>query len=278
VDEGRWRADVEPGAPYYWRREADFYAARLSLAPGLRAPECHGVVDLPDGAVGVCLADAATAYLPSPWPVETYERVATGAASLAGIDWGGTGWLAAYVARHDATPPPVGAVAALGLARAVAESLVALWHERSALLDLLDALPRALCHHDLSVQNVLPASDPPTVIDCAFAGQGAVGTDVGPLAVESVLDFHLPPRDLDEVATRTHDAYVAALDIAPDDARLGLAAATAVKFAWIVPAVLQATAERPATLNGRPPDEALPVWTATLPHLAAQAATARRLR
>ena len=124
---------------------------------------------------------------------------------------------------------------------------------------------------------MFPASHPPTVIDWAFAGDGAVGTDVGPLAVESVLDFHLPPADIDEVAARTHDAYVAAVAAPADEVRLGLAAATAVKFAWVLPAVLRAVAERPATLNRRPFDEALPVWIAALPHLAAQAETARRL-
>lgn len=253
VGGGAWRADIAPEHPYYWRREAAFYESGVTFA-GLAAPRCHGVVDLPDGAVGLCLADVAPSRVPSPWPVETFERVARGAASLVGVrseGWGSRGWLAEYVARRGTYD--------------------------ADLLRCLDALPRALCHFDFSVQNVFPASDPPTVIDWAFAGDGAVGTDVGPLAVESVLDFHLPPGDVDEVAARTHDAYVAAVDAPEDVVRFGLAAGTAVKFAWIAPAVERARAERPATLNKRPLDEALPIWEATLPHIAAQAATARRL-
>jgi hypothetical protein len=274
---GNWRADLDPDGPYYWRREADFYASSIPALVG--APEPYGVVDLPDGAVGVCVADASGAFVPSPWPLATYAAVATGVAALAGVTadepWLSRDWLRAYVHRHEADagyladPPPLD-----GVAPADIETLTALWHRRDALLDALDRLPKALCHYDFSVQNVFPASDPPTVIDWAYPGYGAIGIDAGGLALESVLDFHLPVADISEVAAVTHDAYVAALPGIPeDDVRFGLCAGTAVKFAWIYPAVLRAVTQRPETLNKRPLDDALPIWTKALSHIAAMART-----
>jgi hypothetical protein len=255
-----WRADLDPHAPYYWRRETDFYASPVPAAltsGGLAVPAPYGVVDLPDGTAGICVADVTAAYLPSPWPVATYVRLATATANLATVPldeaWLSGGWLRAYVARHDSPP----------------------WCD--TFLGWLDRLPQVLCHFDLSVQNAFAASDPPTVIDWAFAGRGAVGVDAGPLAVESVLDFHLAPAGLGEVAALTHDAYAAAVDHPGDEVRLGLCAGAAVKFAWVERAVRHAAATRPATLNGRPLDDALPVWEACLPHLAELATTARRL-
>ncbi len=277
---GPWAAEPDPGAPYHWRREAAFYASPVPAAirHALAPPDLLGSVDLPGGAVGLCLADVAAADVVTPWPVATYARVAAAAGSLATYApddaWLSRGWLAAYVARHDR---PLGDVRPLGLDPRTIAALTALWRGRDALLAALRAVPETLCHFDFSVGNVLPGSDPPTVIDWAYAGLGPVGADVGPLALESVLDFHLPPDAVDEVAAVTHDAYVAASGLPADLVRLGLCAATAVKFAWVFPAVVTAVATRPPTLNGRPLDDALPVWLAALPHLAGLAETARRL-
>lgn len=278
---GNWRAELDPDGPYYWRREADFYASPLARA--LPAPEPYGVVELPDGAVGVCVADVSSAYLPPPWPLATYAAVATGIAVLAEVTadepWLSRDWLRAYVHRHEADANLLADPPLLDLRDADVETLTTLWHQRDALLGALDALPKALCHYDFSVQNVFPGSDPPTVIDWAYPGYGPVGLDAGALALESALDFHLPVEDIGEVAAVTHDAYVAALPGIPeDDVRFGLCAGTAVKFAWIYPAVLRAVTQRPETLNKRPLDDALPIWTKALTHIADLARTAARLR
>jgi hypothetical protein len=241
--EGAWAADLDPASPYFWRGEADFYASGLpdALRDALRVPALYGAVDLPGGAVGLCIEDVAAAHLPSPWPVETYVRVAVASARAARVDAStlGGGWLAAYVARHGG----------------------------DADLTLLDGVPEAFCHNDFSVKNVFPAADPPVAIDWAFAGTGPLGSDVGGLALESALDFHLPVADVAEVTAATHDAFAAEVDAGEDTARRSLCASAAVRFAWIRRAVRTAAAERPETLNGRPLDEALPVWTACLPHL-----------
>lgn len=86
--------------------------------------------------------------------------------------------------------------------------------------------------------------------------------DVGAFAMESVLDFHLPLDRLDDVEAAMHDAYAAEADLPEDVVRRALRETAATKFAWIPGAVERAERERPATLNGRPQDEALPVWRA----------------
>jgi len=110
---------------------------------------CFGVVSLPDGAIGICLEDVSA--LAGEWTVETYVRVAVTSARMARVpagSWTGHGWLAAYCARR-------------GVPYA------------------LRGLPDVVAHLDLSVKNVFAGSDPPAVIDWAYAGTAPVGTDVG---------------------------------------------------------------------------------------------------
>jgi hypothetical protein len=227
---GPWAASLDPGDPYWWRREVSFYESAPDV--GLRVPECYGVVPLPDGALGLCLEDVSA--LVGEWAVESYVRVARASARMAGTPaepWMSRGWLPAYCAR------------------------------RGMPYDLA-GLPDVVAHLDLSEKNVLVAGDPPAAIDWAYAGTAPVGTDVGGFAMESVLDFHLPYDALDEVEAAMHDAYVASVGMPEDVVRRGLRETAATRFAWVPAAAEAADRDRRPTLNGRPLDEALPVWRA----------------
>ncbi len=258
-----WGSALSPDDPYYWRREADFYRSPLPslLAGALPPPRPFGVVDLPDGAVGLCLDDLTAYATPGVWPTDAFADVAAAAARLTctpapeRLGWLSRGWLRSYVRRHDAG---------------------------GELLDRLDALPQRLCHFDLSAKNVFPSATPPRAIDWAFVGWGAIGTDIGGFALESALDFRLSPDDVAAVTARMHDEYVrvcraedSALD--EDTIRFGLHATAATKFAWIVPAVEHASRERPATFNGVPAAEGIAVWTRCLSHLRAHVTAAHSL-
>jgi hypothetical protein len=258
-----WGSSLSPDDPYYWRREADFYRSPLPslLAGALPPPRALGVIDLDDGAVGLCLDDLTGYAVPGVWPLDACAAVATAAARLActpapeAADWLSRGWLRSYARRHDVD---------------------------SELLDRLDAVPQRLCHFDLSAKNVFPGATPPRAIDWAFVGWGAIGTDAGGFALESALDFLLSPDDVGAVTERMHDEYVRvcraedpALD--EDAIRFGLHASAAAKFAWIGPAVARASETMPATFNGIPAAEGIAIWRRCLPQLAAHTTAALRL-
>jgi thiamine kinase-like enzyme len=72
----------------------------------------------------------------------------------------------------------------------VAERLLRLWDEREVLLRALDRVPHTFCHLDAWRRNMFApvGGEGPqglTLIDWAYPGLGAVGTDVGDLFGES---------------------------------------------------------------------------------------------
>jgi hypothetical protein len=91
----------------------------------------------------------------------------------------------------------------------VAERALRLFHERHALLDLLERrLPRTVRHGDADRRNLLSRQRGSTIesiaIDWAYTGIGAVGEEIAPLVVSSVMWFKDVGagdlRDLDAVA------------------------------------------------------------------------------
>ena len=113
--------------------------------------------------------------------------------------------------------------------------LVRLHARREALLDLMERLPRALCHLDVWEGNLIRRPDGEVVLlDWSFAGDGAVGEDVGNLILNVAGD------DLD---ARLTDAYLAGLRDAGwtgDEraVRLGICA-SAVRYDWLTPYCLE---------------------------------------
>jgi hypothetical protein len=90
----------------------------------------------------------------------------------------------------------------------VAADLLRLWDERETLLQILDRVPQTFCHLDAWRMNMVAQSrdlqsDGVTLIDWAFPGRGAVGTDAGDLFIES---FSL--AELNDMEPRTLDRTV----------------------------------------------------------------------
>ncbi len=130
---------------------------------------------------------------------------------------------------------------------------------RDRLLRLSEALPRTLCHLDVWPHNLIRRPDGEVVfIDWAFAGDGALGEDVGNLVPDAVFDELLPHERIDELDERLTSAYLRGLHAsgwAGDErvVRLGICAA-AVKYDWLVVRTLeQARAERLVGYGGAQP-------------------------
>jgi hypothetical protein len=236
--------------PLYWKREALAYKSGLldDLPGGLRAPRCYVVVERDADTIWLWLEDVRGAGK-SCWGLEQYAHAAEclgrfNGAYLAERPMPGYPWLV-----RDGSPRGLldyntelrDMLAKPGtwqhpLVRAafpvpVADRVLKLWDERETLLRPLDRVQHTHCHLDAWRGNIFapPASDSDdlVLIDWAFPGQAALGTDPGDLFAAS---FHLSelqdtePRLLDQAI---FEGYLAGLQEAG-----WRGDATAVRFAF----------------------------------------------
>ncbi|GAA4965154.1 aminoglycoside phosphotransferase [Kineococcus glutinatus] len=115
---------------------------------------------------------------------------------------------------------------------------------REDLLGLMEQLPRTLCHLDAWVSNVIRRPTGEVVLlDWSFAGDGAVGEDLGNYLPDAVFDLFWPAERLVELEAACWPAYLDGLraggwDGSEREARLGVVA-SCVKYAWLLPLLLQ---------------------------------------
>jgi phosphotransferase family enzyme len=205
----RWPADADEHSPYYWRREPLAYREGVVFS----APRCRAVVSRPDGTVALWLDDAGDAPA---WTPELLGAVAgrVGAAQAApprDDRWLAHGWLRRYLELHGVAP--------------------------DAVLERLEALPQALCHHDLHPGNVI-GPDAGTIVDWAYCGHGARGTDPGVLLADGIADEAFPAADADAVADAVWDGYLAGLRDGgwsgdEDDVRFAFVHGTRLRLSWL---------------------------------------------
>ncbi|MFI2207337.1 phosphotransferase [Streptomyces sp. NPDC020192] len=84
--------------------------------------------------------------------------------------------------------------------------MVRLRHDREWFLQVLKALPRTFCHLDLWPANVISAGPDAVLLDRAFAGDGALGEDLGNYPPDSVFDLFVPAARLPGYAAAAYDA------------------------------------------------------------------------
>jgi hypothetical protein len=191
----------------YYKREADAYQSRWldDLPGGLAAPRCFGVVEHPDGTCWIWLEDVGE-EIGLHWPLEHYGVVARHAGQLNGAylverslpswSWLSSDWLRGYISLSAPAIPlirnsldhPLVRHRLLGDA---SDRLFRLWEERNLYLDALDRLPQTLCHLDLFRRNLFArktadGDDQTVVIDWAFVGRSAIGTELFILVMASV--------------------------------------------------------------------------------------------
>jgi hypothetical protein len=253
---GPWAASTDPRHWNYWRRELEVYRddeLRAHLADtGLVLPEAR-VDEGPDGAVLLMedisgtpgthfsLAEhAALARACGRWQARpTTERPWTSTSFLR--DYSTTRDVPWHLMTDDAAwqqpliretwPPRLRA------------AWTALLVHREALLDLVAALPRARCHLDFWVSNVIQRpSGELALFDWAFYGDGALGEDIGNYLPDAVLDLFWPVERLPELADTCITNYLDGLHEAgwrgdPDLVRLAVMA-SGVKYAWLLPGLL----------------------------------------
>jgi hypothetical protein len=132
-----------------------------------------------------------------------------------------------------------------------------LLRHREDLLRVMEGLPRTTCHLDAWVSNCIRRPNGEVVLlDWAFAGDGAVGEDLGNYLPDAVFDLFWPAERLSQLEAACWPAYLGALradgwDGTQHEARLGVVA-SCVKYAWLLPALLQHAGDRQHAAYHRP--------------------------
>jgi hypothetical protein len=240
----------------YYRREADAYQSGWldDLPGGLTAPRNFDIVEHPDGTCWMWLEDIRD-MLGSQWPLEHYGVAARHAGQFNGAylagqplpdwPWLSSGWLRQFVAQaapalpllRDSLDQPLVRRALPGDA---SDRLFRLWEERDLFLDALDRLPQTLCHLDLFRRNLFARKtadghDQTVAVDWAFAGRSAIGEELVPLVLASLMFYEV---GLDKAQALEEIVFEGYLDGLRDagwrgdsrQVRLGYAAAASLRY------------------------------------------------
>ncbi|WP_369195208.1 aminoglycoside phosphotransferase [Streptomyces djakartensis] len=219
-----WSASNDPRHRHFWRREAWLHRSglvRVWQPYGIRAPRLLECVERPDGDVALWLEDVlgepATAWYPArhadhahrlgaaqgavgagedaPWLSQRFLRDHTSDRTAGGALSDDEAWRHPLVREH--VPP------------GLREDMVRLRHDRAWFLTVMESLPRAFCHLDhRPVHLVGDGAGASVLLDWAFAGDGALGEDLGTYLPECVLDRCLPAAGLPGLAKTAYDAYL----------------------------------------------------------------------
>ncbi|MGW5193934.1 aminoglycoside phosphotransferase [Kribbella sp. NPDC004138] len=253
---GPWAASTDPRHWNYWRRELEVYRddeLREQLADaGLVLPAAQ-TEDQQDGAV--LLMDDIDGTPGTHFSLAEHAALARAcgrwqARPAPERPWTSIGFLRDYSTTRDVPwhlmtddaawqQPLIRETWPAGLREAWTGLLV----HRDALLDLVASLPRARCHLDFWVSNVIQRpSGELALFDWSFLGDGALGEDIGNYIPDAVFDLFWPVERLPELAETCIANYLDGLYEAgwrgdPDDVRLAVMA-SGVKYAWLLPGLL----------------------------------------
>jgi hypothetical protein len=253
-----WSSSADPTHWNYWRREAEVYAdrrLRTSLEDtGLGLP----LAEVQEHSEGASLwLEDVTGVAGTGFSLADHVATATALGRWQGRPGGPVpAWASQRFLRDYSTSRP----ADLSLVdddAAWDQSLVrATWPgdlrsgwqrllaHREQLLTSMERLPRTLCHLDAWVSNAIRRpSGEVVLVDWAFAGDGAVGEDLGNYLPDAVFDLFWPAERLAELEAACFPAYLAGLREAgwsgsEEQARSGVVA-SCVKYAWLLPLLLE---------------------------------------
>jgi Phosphotransferase enzyme family len=260
--DAHWTArDHDPRRWTYWCREPLAYQHDLAGAyagSGIVAPACLGVHV--DGSDAVLLLEWVGAEPGEFWPVTSYGPAAEAlgraqAPFLLGRPAPPFSWLSERFLREYSSEKQVAwelldddDAWAHPLVRQIfpgglREGVRFVHAHRERLYQISESLPRTLCHLDFWPKNLFRRPGGEIVaIDWSFAGDGAVGEDVGNLVPDSVLDHFVAADQMPRLEQTVYEGYVRGLRAAgwdddPRLVRLGMWS-SAVKYDWLAPFTL----------------------------------------
>lgn len=256
VESGRNVSDYN-----YWKREPLIYQSGLlrEIAGGLTAPRCYGVVEKSEKTAWIWL-EAISDTSRASWSLDRYGIAARHLGQFNGAnlaeegarshEWLSNDWLSAWLNRWIFMLEVIKApriwehpLARRAFPIPVRDKLLALWAERSVLLDVLGRLPQTFCHGDANRSNLFARDEPnglaqTVAVDWEFAGAGAIGGEIAQLVASSLLRMKIKALDRARLDEIVFAGYVEGLRDAgwwgdPRIARLGYAASAALR--WGIP-------------------------------------------
>jgi hypothetical protein len=259
-----WLSSPDIEHPMYWKREALVLTdPRLRSGGGhLRPPRVFGVHAGPLGEVRLWLEDAPG----KPglgWFLHDYELAARHLGQFQGAflppsalpeeNWWSRDWVRAYVERrHDRFSSPLARdmlqhpLLKLAFSEDVSSRVARIWSSRHEMLDRLYRVPQTLCHHDFWTKNLFheptaSGSAANTVaIDWAYAGIGALGSDVATLMSDAINDGFIPSDQIEVFSDGVFEAYRRGLadaraNINVRTLRFAYGVTVSLKFLWVIP-------------------------------------------
>ncbi|MFE9093410.1 aminoglycoside phosphotransferase [Streptomyces sp. NPDC007264] len=258
----QWTASDDPRHWNFWRREAYVYESGLAQVWqrwGVRAPRLLARVEHSDGDVALWLEDVPGEPGTS-WSIARHAEhahrlgAAQGAVGERRHPWLSRRFLREYTGGNvlgrdlldddDAWRQPL---VRDHFPAGLRESMVRLHHDREWFLQIMESLPRVFSHLDHWPANLRAHGADSVLFDWAFAGDGALGEDIGNHVPDSVLDLFVPAARLPELAAAVYDAYLHGLRAGGwrgDERllRLGVCA-SAVKYDWLTGLMLARASE-----------------------------------
>ena len=274
--DSEWQPSTVPTAWNYWRREAEVYSSGLNATysdSGLRGPRTLHVSARDDSTVAIwmeAVQGTPGAQIDDDLIGELSYRLgrAQGAWRAAGRplpSWASKRFLRDYIGSKrlgwellesdDGWSQPL---IAKCFPKGLREGANRLRRDREWLLAIMEQTPRTCAHLDVWPNNVLVADDGDLVlVDWAFVGDGALGEDVGNLVPDAVFDRFVPAERLSALASVALTRYLDGLGDAGwnGDERLVRLAfyASAVKYDWLVPLLLERADQQQYDYGGLDP-------------------------
>ncbi|MER5324169.1 phosphotransferase family protein [Streptosporangium roseum] len=268
-----WRASEDPRHWNFWRREAHVYTDGLAgswRGSGIVAPRLLAAVERDNGEIALWTEDVR-GEPGTTWTVRRHALLghqlglAQGRAGEIDRPWLSRSFIREYIASKNTSETAIGEVLdddeawSHPLVREnfppeLRGEMIRLHRDREWFLRTLESLPRVFSHLDLWPSNVLARGDESVLVDWAFAGDGAIGEDVGNHVPDSVFDLFLDAAALPELDHAVYGAYLRGLREAGwsgDErlVRLGVCA-SAVKYDWLVPLMLRNAGGRQLDYGG----------------------------
>jgi len=252
-----WAASTDPRHWNYWRREADAYLSE-PLRDGLKVAGldiADAYVEETDTGAVLWLEDVAGTS-GTEFSLDDHAALAAAlgrwqAQGPLSQTWASHRFLRDYSASKPAHYEVVEDAAAWQqplIAKCWPAELRDGWRRllanREKLLRIMESLPRTQSHLDVWVSNEIRRPNGPIVLlDWAFAGDGAVGEDLGNHIPDAVFDLFWPAERIAELDDTCVDAYIHGLHEAgwhgdEREVRLGVRA-SCVKYAWLLPRLLE---------------------------------------
>ena len=291
------------------RREVLAYrSSLLADLPGpLRAPRLLGLDDGADGSVWLWLEDVGDVY-GRRWPLAQFGRAARHLGAFNGAYLVARArptepWLNDWPARRPgANPGPedVAALARVGQQAAVQRLFdapigpraVQELRDQAGFVRRLTALPQTLCHHESSQANLFAVRGPDgeletVAVDWEQVGSGPIGADIATLVFGTLRRCEFDAAQAAQLDRVVFDGYLDGLRDAGwtgpiDHARLGFAAAVALRWGFLAGALRELLAGAPDVQHpshGEPisTEAAVRQWVRLIEFLLERAQEARRL-